>query len=64
VDLLLEIINFNAESREKDAEPTNPKKKKVKKKVSMINLGIIGKMCSFFFGSNEFELIDCVIKSG
>jgi hypothetical protein len=48
VDLLLEIINFNAESREKDAEPTNPKKKKVKKKVSMINLGIIGKMCSFF----------------
>jgi hypothetical protein len=50
VDLLLEIINFNAESREKDAEPTNPKKKKkVKKKVSMINLGIIGKMCSFCF---------------
>jgi hypothetical protein len=27
VDLLLGIINFNAESREKDAEPTNPKKK-------------------------------------
>jgi hypothetical protein len=44
-------------------QPTQ-KKKKVKKKVSMINLGIIGKMCSFFFGSNEFELIDCVIKSG
>lgn len=47
-------------------QPTE-KKKKVKKKVSMINLGIIGKMCSFlyiFFGSNEFELIDCVIKSG
>jgi len=45
-------------------QPTQKKKKKVKKKVSMINLGIIGKMCSFFFGSNEFELIDCVIKSG
>jgi hypothetical protein len=32
VDLLLEIINFNAESREKDVEPTNPKKKKSKEK--------------------------------